>query len=115
MNKWLKSIDKVIGAIVFDLRKAFDIVNHKLLVRNLQVYKSDNVAIDWMTSYLSNRKQCITNNNIKSPLESVTAGVHQGYVLSPVLFLLFINDLQLFIKETCLDMYADDSTVHTAN
>ena len=96
-------------------KKAFDIVNHKLLVRKLQVYKFDNVALDWMTSYLYNGKQCIIYNNIKSPLEAVIAGVPQGFVLGPVLFLLFINDLPLFIKETYLDIYADDSTVYTVN
>ena len=88
VDKRLKSIDKreVTGAIFFDLKKAFDIVNHKLLVRKLQVYKFDNVALDCMTSYLSIRKQCIFNNNIKSPLESVTAGVPQGSVLAQFYF-----------------------------
>ena len=66
-------------------------------------------------SSIIDRKQCIINNDIKPPLEDNTTGVPQGSVLGPVLFLLFINDLPLFIKETYLDIYADDSTVHTAN
>ena len=113
----LKSTDKgeVIGAIFFDLKKAFDIVNHNVFIKTLQVFKFDSIALDWVTSYLSNRKQSIINNDIKSPLEDITAGVPQGSVLGPVLFLLFINDFPLFIKETYLDIYADDSTVHTAN
>ena len=117
VDTWLKCIDKgeVIGAIFFDLKKAFDIVNHNVLLKKLQVYKFDSIALDWVTSYLYNRKQCIINNDIKSPLEDITTGVPQGSVLGPVLFLLFINDLPLFIKETYLDIYADDSTVHTAN
>ena len=117
VDTWLKSIDKgeVIGAIFFDLKKAFDIVNHNVLLKKLQVYKFDSIALDWVTSYLSNRKQCIINNDDQSPLEDITAGVPQGSVLGPVLFLLLINDLPLFIKETYLDIYADDSTVHTAN
>ena len=81
----------------------------------MQVYKFDSIALDWVTSYLSNRKQSIINNDITSPLEDITAYVPQCFVLGPVLFLLFINDLPLFIKETYLDIYADDSTVHTAN
>ena len=117
VDTWLKCIDKgeVIGAIFFDLNKAFDIVNQNVLLKKLQVYNFDSIALDWVTSYLSNRKQCIINNDIKSPLEDITTGVPQGSVLGPVLFLLFINDLPLFIKETYLDIYADDSTVHTAN
>ena len=79
---------KSLGAIFFDLKKAFDIVNHNVLIKKVQVYKFDSIALDWVTSYLSNRKQCIINNNIKSPLEDITAGVPQGSVLGPVLFLL---------------------------
>ena len=100
VDTWLKSIDKdeVIGAIFFDLKKDFDMVNHDVLIKKLQVYIFDSITLDWVTSYLSNRKQCMINNDIKSPLEDITAGVPQGDVLCPVLFLLFIFELPLIIK-----------------
>ena len=116
IGRWLNSIDKgdIIGAVFFDLHKAFDVVDHDLLLQKLAAYKFSTTSQNWIQSYLTNRKQCIVNQNIRSSLQIVKSGVPQGSVLGPVLFLLFVNDLPFFIKEVYLDLYADDATVHAS-
>lgn len=117
VDKWLNSIDKgdIVGAVFFDLKKAFDVVNHDILLRKLACYKFDNMTLNWISSYLTNRKQCIVEGNLKSETQTVKSGVPQGSVLGPILFILFINDLPLFTSETDVDIYADDTTLHSAN
>ena len=112
VDKWLKSIDngEIVGAVFFDLKKAFDVVDHELLLDKLSQYKFNVTSLSWIRSYLTNRSQCIVDRNITSNLKIVKSGVPQGSVFGPILFLLFINDLPLFTTDTELDIYADDTT-----
>ena len=117
IDRWLKNIDKgeINGAVFFDLRKAFDVVDHNLLIRKLAAYKFSEKSLRWIKTYITNRKQCIVDNSLTSSMQTVKSGVPQGSVLGPVLFLLFVNDMPLFITEAYVDIYADDTTVHTSS
>ena len=112
-TRWLKSMNDglMTGVILLDLRKAFDLVNHTLLLEKLKLYQCCGKTLEWFTSYLNERKQMVNfKNNISDP-ELVKSGVPQGSILGPLLFILFMNDIPLEINEGALEMYADDSTV----
>ena len=88
-----------IGCGVFvDLQKAFDTVNHQILLAKLDNYGICGFTNDWFKSYLSNRNQYISINGYDSRLAAISCGVPQGSVLGPFLFLLYINDLNVAIK-----------------
>ena len=114
INTWLKAIDesKIVGAIFLDLQKAFDVVNHEILLDKLSLYGMSQVTLRWFRSYLYNRKQKVTANGYYSDFKNIISGVPQGSILGPLLFILFINDIFMHENVNCSDLYADDSTMY---
>ena len=107
-----KHIDS--GNIVFsmflDFRKAFDCVNHEILLSKLNTCGVRGVALDWFLSYLTNREQYISINNVDSNPRVIQCGVPQGSIFGPLLFLIFINDVTKCSNQFKYILYTDDST-----
>ena len=95
--------------IFIDFRKAFDTVNHKILLDKLYHYGIRGVPLNWFQSYLIGRKQCVEFNNVTSNVQDMKCGVPQGSNLGPLLFLLYINDLAFVSPELFAILFADDS------
>ena len=97
-----------------DLSKAFDSLNHSLMIAKLKAYGFDDNAINFIRSYFENRLQCCKINDSFSSLQNVFAGVPQGSILGPLFFNIFINDIFFFLDKCSLGNYADDSTLYTS-
>ena len=104
--------DGNIGCGVFvNLQKAFDSVDHKILLAKLNHYGIRGVSNDWFKSYLPNRNQHVSINGYESGLAALNCGVPQRSVLGPVLFLLYINDLNQAITFCKVHDFADDTNL----
>ena len=100
-----------IGCGIFvDLQKAFDTVEHDILLSKLEHYGIHGLANEWFKSYLSNRKQYVSINGYDSNLADVKFGVPQGSVRGPLLFVIYINDLNQALKFCKVHHFADDTT-----
>ena len=107
-----------VSAVVFlDLKTAFDLVDHDILLKKLAIYLKNSSSLPFKKKKnLHNRTQCVLLHGSYSSKESVKYGVPQGSVLGPILFSLFINDFPLHMKDISVDcdMLADDTTLHTS-
>ena len=97
--------------IFIDLEKAFDTVNHQILLSKLDHYGIRVVADQWFSSYLSNRYQSVILNGEISARKPITCGVPQGSILGPLLFLIYINDMYLSVQSSMVYHFADDTNL----
>ena len=103
--------------MLLDLSKAFDLVDHDLLLSKIDKYHVTNTSQEWFRfkSYLSNRTQrCCINGSLSDALV-LARGVPQGSILGPILFSLYINDLPIGIPNSNVDIYADVTTIWETN
>ena len=96
-----------------DFKKAFDLVNHEILLTKLKPYQLSSYTLNWFRSYLTDRKQQVQVGNDCSDYESVINGVPQGSILGPLLFIIYINDISQASKLFHLIIYADDTTIYS--
>ena len=113
IEKWKTILNKnlKVGALFMELSKAFDALDHSLLLAKLSEYGFDNNSLSFARSYLTNRLQRCKIENHFSNWREITTGGPQGSILGPLLFNIFINDIFLFVESSNICNYADDNTL----
>ena len=97
--------------VFIDLQKAFDTVNHDILLSKLNHYSIRGVAFNWFKSYFSDRTQYATIKNEISEIQTIKYGLPEGSILGPLLFLIYINNLSQSIKNSKTHHFADDTNL----
>jgi len=113
-DSWHRAIDesKFTAAAFLDISKAFDCVNHDILLSKLACYGILKHSLVWFTSYLSCCRQQVYLQGVSSMWGEIHVGVPQGSILGPLLFSIYVNDLHNAVKVCELYLYADDMELH---
>ena len=112
-DAWSVNIDNGLlnGVVFIDLTKAFDTIDHKIILRKMSYLGVDQAAVKWFSSYLSGRTQRCSVNGKLSTARTLRCGVPQGSILGPLLFLIYINDLPNSLRDAVPRMFADDTNL----
>ena len=114
VDRCINAIDvgKCMVLVFLDLRKAFDTVNRSVLLRKLEQKDFRGIILGWWKSYLSNRRMYVDFNNAPSHTKNIKLGHSQGAVGSPLLFLLYIDDMIIATSRCSFLHFADDTTIY---
>ena len=106
---------KATGAVFIDLTKAFDTISHSIMLSKLSHYGASDMELQWLTDYLFLRKQIVHFNGVFSEPNPINAGVPQGSILGPLLFLIFFNDVHSPLRHCKILTYAIDTVIFTSS
>ncbi len=117
IDRIYKNMDanKLTGVVFLDLKKAFDTVDHNILLKKLKTFNIVDTSIQWFRNYLTNRYQSVKYRGHKSEKLLVATGVPQGSILGPLLFILYINDLGDYLTDSAVSLYADDTALYASS
>ena len=102
-------------AVFLDIKKAFDTIDHNIIIQKLKHAGMGARILALITNYLNNRKQCVLYNGTRSEVRELYTGVPQGSTLGPLLFLIYVNDLpNMFVSTNCM-MFADDTVLYQSH
>ena len=113
IDDWISAINNnaIVGTILLDLSKAFDLVDHNILLYKLNCYQFNDECLLWFKSYLDQRQQQVAVTGKLSTSKHISSRVPQSSVLGPLLFIIYINALALEVNKSLLDLFADDTTM----
>ncbi len=116
-DAWFNNMDngELTGVVFLDIQKAFDSIDHDVLLEKMIFYGVSQNELKWFQSYLTNRYQQCQINGVLSKKGKTISGVPQGSILGPLLFLIYINDLPNCLKSTVPCLYADDTQIFTSS